>query len=179
MKKLSIILLVLISFFFQSCEHLREIQITEFSVDKEEYTVGEEIKLNFQYLAVDKDVSEIAIQIDVVKKDETETNQWKYLEYNPFTDSFPNFIKDNSKYIVEGSTDCWEGWGTIVFRFKGAKALSGDETLSLKVKEEGEYYISIRIYDKTSFTTTLAWNCDSEITFKVNPATEESTPAEE
>ena len=65
------------------------------------------------------------------------------------------------------------------YSFLDSKALSGDETLSLKVKDAGEYDISIRIYDRTSFSTTLLWNCDSETSFKVSPSTEETTPTVE
>ena len=181
MKKISIILLVLISFFFQSCGDLREIQINDISVtpvDKEEIVVGDEIELKFKYLSVDKTVSQIGIQIDVKRKDETETYPWKYLGYNPFVD-FEDYRKRNSEYIVEKYTYDYPSECSIYFHFKGSKALSGDETLSLRVNEPGEYCVHIYIYDKTPVATSLVWNCDSEITFKVNPATEESTPAEE
>ena len=184
MKKISILLLVLISFFTQGCMDERDIQINDISVcsvDNGECIAGKELKLNFKYWAEARDSSEIGIQIDIEKKDETETHEWNDLSYNAFAESnyFNTYTETNSEYIVENSTNCSENKSTIWYSFKGSKALSGDESLSLTVREEGEYCIKIRIRDESRVTSHLVWNCYSEIDFKVNPSTEASTPTVE
>ena len=182
MKKISILLLILISFFTQGCMDEREIQITDISVcsvDNGECMAGKELILNFKYWAEARDTSEIGIQISIQKKDETEAHEWNYLDYNPFANYLQNYTEKNSEYIVENSPYCSSSWSTMYYSFKGSKALSSDESVIFKVKDAGEYFIRICIKDESRVTSPLVWNRDSEIEFKVNPATEETMPTVE
>ena len=185
MKKLLILLLVLISLCFQSCGDARKIEITDISVtpvDKEECFAGDELRLNFKYWAEDRNISRIGIQLDIEKKEETETYSWKHLRYNPFAESdyFQTYIENNRGYIVENSINYSKNLSLMTYySFLDSKALSGDETLSLKVNEEGEYRIHIGIKDESPFAGPSAWICDRIITFKVNPPTEASPTAVE
>ena len=56
------------------------------------------ILLSLILISTQEDISSLQI-------DETEAKQWKYLDYNPFADSFPKYIEDNSKYIVDIVTE--------------------------------------------------------------------------
>ena len=161
MKKLFSAALFLLLFINTSCSITTEFDSFNAAVNKNFYNPGEEINLNlkykYTYKFLDEKVEFVDIMVTIEKKySEEEMNEnpekeiYHKLGYNPFTDSFNKYIKENQQYIVEEK--CKDYYETKIFDnlydregfelvLTGNKIFEADETFQFILNETGEYRI--------------------------------------